>query len=102
MRVGLVFRMFAVVGLAQFWGKHLFFWFPRIVSSRVTLPPYQVLKLTPLSKEAMSHDGLDLVFLFSVNHFGRWAVIVDPVFFCFMIGGQQRGVKDIMDGPGQR
>ena len=38
----------------------------------------------------MPHDGLDLVFLFSVHHSGWRVVIVDLVLFCFVIGGQQR------------
>jgi hypothetical protein len=43
------------------------------------------LKLAPFSKEPVSHDGLDFKFFFSVDHFGRWAVEVGPVFFCFVI-----------------
>ena len=97
----LVLQVFMVIGLVQFWGEHLFFQFPRIVSSGVTSPPYQVLKLVPSSKEAMPHDGLNLILLFAVHHFGWWVVIVDPMLFHFVIGGQQRGVKDVMDGPGR-
>jgi hypothetical protein len=48
----------------------------------------------------VSHDGLDFKFFFSIDHFGRWAVEVGPVFFCFVIGGEERGVKDVMNGPG--
>jgi hypothetical protein len=50
----------------------------------------------------MSHDSFYFELLFSVDYFGRWAAEVGPVFFCFMIGGEKGGMKDVMDGPGRR
>jgi hypothetical protein len=82
-------------------GEHLFLGFPRIICCGVTLPSYKVLEFAPSTKEAMSHDGLNFEFLLSVHHFRRWAAIVDPMLFRFVIGGQQRGVEHVMDGPGR-
>jgi hypothetical protein len=50
----------------------------------------------------MSHDSFYFELLFSVDYFGWWAAEVGPMFFCFMIGGEKGGVKDVMDGPGWR
>jgi hypothetical protein len=94
-------RVFSMINPFQFWGEHLFLGLPRIVSRGISFPLDEVLKFAPFSKEPMSHDGLDFKFFFSVDHFGRRAVEVGPVFFCFAIGGEERGMKDVMDGPGR-
>jgi hypothetical protein len=83
-------------------GKHLFLGFPCIVCCGIALPPYKVLEFAPSAEEAMPHDGLNFELLLSVHHFWRWAAIVDPMLFRFVIGGQQRGVEYVMDGPGRR
>ena len=85
----LAFRVFPVIGLEELRSKHLIRSFPRIVCCGVALPPYQVLQLAPFAKEPMSHDGLDLVFFFSVNHFGGWLMKVDPMLRSFLVSCQQ-------------
>jgi hypothetical protein len=92
--------MLPVVSPYKFRGKHLFFWFPSVIGHGVSFPPYQVLQFAPAPKESMPHDFLDFELLFSVNHFGRRVAIVLPMLRSLAIGGQQRGVKDVMNGPG--
>ncbi len=65
----LAFRMLPMVGLEELRSEHLIRSFPRIICCGVALPSYQVLKFTPFAKEPMPHDGLDFVFLFSVDYF---------------------------------
>jgi hypothetical protein len=84
----------------QFWGEHLFLGFPRIVSHGVSFPINKVLKFAPFSKEPVSHDGFYFKLLFSIDHFRWWPVIVRPMLFCFVIGGEERGMKDVINGPG--
>ena len=86
---GLALRVLPVVGLEELWSEHLTRSFPRIVCCGVALPPHQVLQLVPFTKETVSHDGLDLVLLFSVDHLGWWLVEIDPVFRSFSVSCQQ-------------
>ena len=81
----LALRMLPVVGLEELRSECQIRSFPRIICCGVAFPPYQVLQLTPFSKEPMSHDGLDLVFFFSVDHFGWWLVEIDPVLRSFLV-----------------
>ena len=81
----LTLRVLPVVGLEELRSEHLIRSFPRIVCCGVALPPYQVLQLVPFAKEPMPHDGLDLVFFFSVDHFGRRLMEVDPMFRSFPV-----------------
>jgi hypothetical protein len=76
--------------------------FPHIVSCGITLPLDEVLEFMSLPKESMSHDSFYFKLLFSVDYFGWWAAEVGPVLFCFVIGGEKGGVKDVMDGSGRR
>jgi hypothetical protein len=86
---GLGQRVFSMINPLQFRGEHLFLGFPRIVSRGIPFPLDEVLKFAPFPKEPVPHDGLDFEFFFSVDHFGRWAAEVGPVFFCFVIGGEE-------------
>ena len=81
----LAFRVSPVVGLEELRSEHLIRSFPRIICCGIALPPYQVLQLAPFSKEPVSHDGLDFVFFFSVDHFGRGLMEVDPVLRSFLV-----------------
>jgi hypothetical protein len=90
-----------MISAYQFGGEHLRHRFPGVISCRVPSPTDQVLQLAPLSEEPMPHDHLDLVFFISVHHFRGWPMEIGPVLTCFAIRGQQRGVEDVMDGPGQ-
>ena len=76
--------------------------FPGIVSRGISLPLDEVLKVSPLPKIAMINDGLDLVFLFSINDvWGRaWKIV--PILAGFPERRQKSGVEDVMDGPGWR
>jgi hypothetical protein len=83
----LIHGVFPVISPYKFWGEHLFFRFPGVISRGVSFPPYQVLQLAPTPKESMSHDFLDFEFFFSVNHFGRRATVVFPMLHSLAIGG---------------
>jgi hypothetical protein len=85
---GLALRVLPVVKLEKLRSKHLIRSFPRIVCYGVALPPYQVLKFTPFAKEPMSHDGLDLILLFSVDHFRGRLMEVDSVFRSLLVPRQ--------------
>ena len=90
-----------VIALDQPRGKHLFSKLPGIVGHRITPSFDQVLQFTPFPKEAMPHHSLHFKLLFSVHHF-RWrAIIVRSVLDRFMIGGQQGGMKYVMNGLGR-
>jgi hypothetical protein len=89
-----------VVSIQQLWSKHLTLWFPGVVCCGVAFPPDQVLQLAPLAEETVSHDGLDFIFCLALDHlWGRW-IVIGSMFWGFMIRGQQRGVEDVMNGPG--
>jgi len=47
----------------------------------------------------MIEDGLDFVFLFSINQFRWWLDEVWTVGLGFVITCEERGVKDVMDLP---
>ena len=70
----------------EFWGEDLLICFPRIVSRGIPFPLDEILQFAPSAKEAVSHDGLDLEFLFPLFHDGWRAVVVCSVFYCFAIG----------------
>jgi hypothetical protein len=51
---------------------------------------------------AMTDDGLDFVLELSFFHFGRRAFVVGAVFIGLRVRGEERGVEDVMNGPGSR
>jgi hypothetical protein len=55
----------------------------------------------PSTEEAMSADGFDLKFLFSVYDIWWWSREVDAVLGRLAIRSQQTRMKDVMDGPGR-
>jgi hypothetical protein len=54
----------------------------------------------PLTKEAMSADGLDLEFFFSIHDIWWWSREVDAILRRLTIRSQQTRMKDVMNGPG--
>ena len=90
-----------VVFLNQLGGEYISLVFPGVVSRGISLPFDEVLKVSPLSKISMIDDGLDLIFLFSINDvWGRTREIV-PILTSFPERRQEPGMEDIMDGPGR-
>jgi hypothetical protein len=76
-----------MIGIQELRSEHLTHWFPGVICCRVALPPDQVLQLVPLAKEAMPHDGLNLIFCLALDQlWGRW-IVIGPVFQGFMIRG---------------
>ena len=48
----------------------------------------------------MPHDGLDFIFYLTFDHLRGRRVVIGSVFRSFVVGSQQGGVEDVMDGPG--
>ena len=80
-------------------GEHIAVVFPGVVGLGISLPLDQVLESSPLPKVAMISDGLDFIFLFSVDDVGGGSREVGSVLFCFLVRGQETGVEDVMYGP---
>jgi hypothetical protein len=76
--------------------------FPRIVSAGIALPFDEILESLRFPMKAVSGDGLDLEFFFSINDLWKRARIVIPILLSLLIWGQESGVEDVMDGPGGR
>ena len=73
--------------------------FPRIVGLGVSFPLDQVLESSPFPKVAVISDGLDFVFLFSINDVWGRSREVGPVLFRLLVRRQKAGVENIMYGP---
>ena len=95
---GVTFMVF----LNQLRSKHVPSEFPGVVSGGISLPFDKVLEVSPLPKVTMIDDGLDFIFLFSINDvWGRtWKIV--SVLTSFSKRGQESGMKDVMNGPGRR
>ena len=90
-----------MVFLNQGWSEHIPLVFPGVVSCGISLPFDKILKVSSLPEIAMIDDGLDFVFLLSINDvWGRTREIVS-VLTSFSKWGQKPGVKDVMNGPGR-
>jgi hypothetical protein len=50
--------------------------------------------------EVVINDVLDLVLLFSFYEVRRWPRVVRSMGCVLVIGGEQRGVEDVVDCPG--
>ena len=61
----------------------------------------EVLEGACTSVEAVINDTLHLILRFSGDKVRRWPRVVGAMGLVFTIRGQERGVKDVMDGPGQ-
>ena len=94
--------MALVVFLDQLRSEHISSVFPGVVSRGIPLPFDKILKVSSLPEMAMIDDGLDLVFLFSINDvWGRaWKIV--SVLTSFSKRGQKSGMEDVMNGPGRR
>jgi len=76
--------------------------FPRIIRRWIALPFDQILQLTPTPITSVIDDGLDLILLFILDQIRWWTREVGPVGSGLSIGQEKRGVKYVMDAPGQR
>ena len=61
----------------------------------------KVLEGACTSVEAVINDTLHLVLRFSGDKVRRWSRVVGAMGLVLTIRGQERGVEDVMDGPGQ-
>ena len=61
----------------------------------------EVLEGSCSSMEAVINDVFDFVLRFSFYQVRRWPRVIGPVGHVLVIGGEQRGVEDVMDSPGQ-
>ena len=60
----------------------------------------EVLEGVCASMEVVINDTLHFVFRFSSDKVRWWSRVVGAMSLVFMIGGQERGMEDVMDGPG--
>ena len=80
-------------------GEYIAMILPGIVSLGVSLPFDQVLESSPSPKVAVVPNGLDFIFLFSVDDVWGRSREVGAVLSRFLIRGQETGVENIMYGP---
>ena len=85
----------------QLRSKYILLAFPGVVSRGIPLPFDEILEVSPLPKMAMIDDGLDFVFLFSINDvWGRtWKIV--PILSSLSEWRQKSSVEDVMNGPGR-
>jgi hypothetical protein len=70
----------------QFWGMHVFFWFPSIMYSRLPLPSDLELDLLVWSMPSFPYDLLYLLFFIAFNNIRWWFREVGSVQSCLIIG----------------
>ena len=76
--------------------------FPRVVCIGVSFPFDKILELSFTSEVTVIDDGLDFVFFGVFDKVRGWSRVVGPVFYSFVIRGQEGRVEDVMNGPGCR
>ena len=80
-------------------GEYIAVILPGVVSFGISLPLDQVLESSPSPKVAMVPDGLDFIFLFSVDDVWGRPREIGSVLFRLLVRGQKAGVEDVMYGP---
>ena len=93
--------MTLVIFLDQLRSKYILLIFPGTVSRGISFPLDEVLKISSLAEIAMIGDGLDFIFLFSINDVGGRAREVVSVLVSLSERRQEPGVEDVMDSPGR-
>ena len=83
----------------QLVGEHIPVVFPGVIRFGVSLPLDQILESSPPPKIAVVSDGLDFVFLFSINDVWGRPREVGSVLFRFLIRRQKTGVENVMYCP---
>jgi hypothetical protein len=89
-----------VVPFHKLWCKDLVCWFPRVVGLGVALPLDQILESLLLPIVTVGTDGLHLVLLPPLHKVRGWSRKVDPVLIGLLVWGEERGMEDVMNGPG--
>ena len=79
--------MCLVILTDQLIGEYIAVILPGIVSFGVSLPFDQILESSPFPKMAMIPDGLDFIFLFSINDVWGRSREVGSVLFRFLVRG---------------
>ena len=90
-----------MISFYKFRGEYLFLGFPRIVSRGVAFPFDEVLQLASPSIKPVPHDSLYFELRFSVDHFGRWTIVVWSMLGRLAIRCEKRGMEDVVNGPGR-
>ena len=93
-------RVLPVVPSHKSWGVYLSCWFPRVISIWVALPVNGILEGACLPMESVIDDAFYFIFCFSRDKVRWWPRVVGAVGLVFVIRGQERGVEDVMNGPG--
>ena len=74
--------------------------FPCVVCIGVAFPFDEILKLSFTAKVTVINDGFDFIFFSVFDKVRRWSRVIGPVFYSFVIRGQEGCVEDVMNGPG--
>src|SRR5712675_1032306 len=72
---------------------------PLIVSGRIVLPSYEILRLPSSAEVAFSEDLLDFPFFLPFDQFGRWFEEVGPMFVGLLVRRKEGCVKHVVDSP---
>ena len=83
----------------QLVGEDIAVVFPGVIGFGVSFPFDQILKSSPSPKVAMIPDGLDFVFLFSVDDIWGRSREVGSVLFRFLVRRQKAGVENVVYCP---
>ena len=93
-------RILPMILSHESWSVYLSCWLPRVISIWVAFPMDEILEDTFSSVESVINDIFYFVFRFSSDKVRWWPRVVGAMGLVFMIRGQERGVEDVMDGPG--
>ena len=92
----------AVIRSDQVVGVYRICQFPRTVTVRVSFPFDPILQDLSTAVMAVIGDGFDFEFFFSAYEFRGRSQEVGSMRRSFSVRGQQRGMEDIVNVPGER
>src|SRR5712672_520182 len=72
---------------------------PLVVSGRIVLPSYEVLRLLSSAEVAFSEDLFNFPLFLSFDQFGRWFKEIGSVFVGLFVRRKKRRVKHVVDSP---
>ncbi len=88
-----------LIMLDNFRGMDLISWFPCVIAFGISLPFDEILESFRPSVLSVCDDLFDFILFFSVDEIRGWLGEVWAMRSCFMIGGQERCMKYIVNSP---
>ena len=102
---GILLPFYAVQGLVlvillkEIQGIHLVSWFPGVITFRVALPVYEILKHSGPSVVLVISYLLHFILFFVIDQV-RWGIgVIWPMGMCFNVWGKKGCVEDWMNHP---